>query len=186
MINISLDIDGTISEYPLHWLAFLNTRLESNFISTDEAKRVLGLKEYKKNKDLYRKSEEKYSIPIKSEFISLANTIYRFGGKVFINSQRPFSKYPSMLKSTSDWLKKSNFPFESIHEKTVSNLKHQEIKYHFDDEMVECLRLSKILSIEKLFLINQINNQICFQSRIVEINPKISIHQIIEFIFANQ
>lgn len=183
MTIVSLDIDGTISEYPLHWLEFLNESFGYNFSSIDQAKKFLGQDSYKEKKDIYRRSESKYSIPIRNEFIRLAIEIYQRGGKIFINSQRPFSEYPSMLKSTSDWLNKNNFPFETIQEKSIKNLEKQQIKFHFDNEINECLRLSNIKSIKNFFLIGQDQNQGSFNSRIIEINSKVLYQRVIDLMF---
>jgi hypothetical protein len=185
VINVSLDIDGTISDYPFHWLEYIKVKTGLNFLTVNDAKKTLGLAKYNQVKDLYRQSEDKYSIPIRNQLRVLATDVYKMGGKVFINSRRPFNDYPSMLNLTREWLTSNNLPFESIQAKSEFNLLSQKIMYHFDDEMSECNRLHKVISIKKIFLISPTCEVSNFDHKIIEINPYFSVDSLIGYMINN-
>jgi hypothetical protein len=185
VINVSLDIDGTISDYPVHWLNYIKSKTGLNFLTVNDAKKSLGLAKYNEIKNLYRKSEEKYSIPVRNHLRILATDVYKIGGKVFINSRRPFADYPSMLNSTREWLSSNNLPFESIQTKSEFNLSSQQIMYHFDDEISECYRLQKVNSIKKFFLISPTCDSSNFNDKIIEISPYFSVDSLLGYMINN-
>lgn len=150
----SFDIDGTLTEYPTHWMNYLNRLNKSNFKNVNQAKIILGRQTYSSTKDSYRKSEEKYLLPVRSEMMEATQLIYKLGGKVFINSSRPFENYPDMKEKTTNWLRNNNFQFESVEKKTKENFDKQKVDFHFDDEIMECLRLSRTTKLKKVYLIH--------------------------------
>jgi len=185
MINVSLDIDGTISDYPIHWLNYIRSKTGLNFLTVNAAKISLGLAKYNQIKNLYRESEDKYSIPVRDHLRILATDVYKTGGKVYINSRRPFADYPSMLNLTRQWLISNNLPFESIQTKSDLNLSRQNIMYHFDDEISECYRLQKVNSIKKFFLISPSCDISNFNDKIIEISPNFSVDSLLGYMIDN-
>jgi hypothetical protein len=153
-MNISIDIDGTISDYPRYWLNFLNAYTMLDFTSTTEARQFLGTKEYERIKLLWREGPENL-IPIRDEFKELTHELYKNGCLVFVNSRRPYDQIPSMRKKNIDWLRTQGCKFEDIQVKTNSNLLDQNVEYHIDDEIEEALRIAQLKSIKKVFLLTE-------------------------------
>ncbi len=151
--NFSFDIDGTISDYPDYWLKFLLHLTGEEFASTFDAKSRLGLDLYDKYKTEWRLGPGKYEIPIHREILELADAIYDAGGRVFINSQRPFHKFPQMREKTINWLRLNKFQFEDVGPKSLAALTSQQISYHIDDEIAEALRLKSVPTVIKVILI---------------------------------
>lgn len=151
--NFSFDIDGTISDYPDYWLKFLSARAGEEFSSTSNAKSALGQDLYQAYKTQWRLGSEKYEIPIRSELLELADLIYGSGGRVFINSQRPFSLFPQMREKTIDWLSRNRFKFEDVGPKTLNSLSKQQITCHIDDESTEAIRLLGVPTFSRVILI---------------------------------
>jgi hypothetical protein len=151
--NISFDIDGTISDYPDYWLKFLSTRAGVEFSTTSSAKSVLGLDLYQEYKTQWRLGSEKYEIPVRSELLKLADLIYDSGGRVFINSQRPFNLFPQMRERTIDWLSRNRFKFEDVAPKTLTSLSKQQVTCHIDDESIEAFRLMGVPTLSRVILI---------------------------------
>ena len=183
MLSVSIDIDGTISEYPKYWLEFIKRDIGIQFVSVESAKKSLGKNEYSRLKNLYRNGSAKYSIPIRNEMLELANTIYKNGGQVFVNSRRPFNEYPQMLNRTKDWLTGHGFPFESIQEKSEDNLRMQKVIYHLDDELEECARIETISTIKKFFFITSESFEQNLPDRFVKVDPNSGLNLVVRHIF---
>lgn len=149
----SLDIDGTISDYPDHWLKFLSSRVGEEFTSTSMAKSILGLSLYYEHKRAWRLGPEKYQIPVRNELLEFTRAIYKAGGQVFINSQRPFDKYPAMREQTIEWLNLNGFYFEDVGPKSIQAVNNQAAIYHLDDEISEALRIAHAPRIKRVGLI---------------------------------
>ena len=151
--NFSFDIDGTISDYPDYWLKFLSARAGIEFSTTLSAKSALGLDLYEEYKTQWRLGSEKYEIPVRSELLKLADLIYDSGGRVFINSRRPFSLFPQMREKTIDWLNRNGLKFEDVGPKTLTSLSKQQVICHLDDEPKEAFRLMGVPTLSRVFLI---------------------------------
>lgn len=183
MLRISIDIDGTISEYPKYWLEFIKENIGIQFVSVESAKKILGKTEYSRLKDLYRNSDSKYSIPIRHEMLEIANTIYKNSGQVFVNSRRPFKEYPDMLNRTGNWLSGHGFPFESIQEKSKDNLRRQKVIYHLDDEIEECIRLETVSTIKNFFLLTSELFEQNLSHRFIKVDPSSELNLVKRHIF---
>lgn len=146
MLNISLDIDGVVSEYPEHFLEFLSIETGRTFQDLLACKRELGADLYENVKSKYRLSTFKYEIPLKQGMVELSQEIYSQGAKIFIHSSRPFKEYPNMQRSTSKWLLSSGFQFERVAEKNLKNIIESSCSVHVDDEIQEIKRLQANIS----------------------------------------
>lgn len=166
--NFSFDIDGTISDYPDYWLKFLASRTGEEFASTVDAKSRLGADLYNEHKTQWRLGPEKYEIPLRREVLELAGAIYDSGGRVFINSQRPFHKFPQMREKTINWLRLNEFQFEDVGPKSFANLIKQQVSYHIDDEPAEALRLVHVPSVRRVIVICKDDAE--FRQKSLEIN----------------
>ncbi len=166
--NFSFDIDGTISDYPDYWLKYLMNRTGEEYKSTSIAKSTLGLDLYQEYKTQWRLGSEKYEIPIRSELQMLASQIYSSGGRVFINSQRPFHLFSQMREKTIDWLEQNKFQFEDVGPKSLAALSKQKVVYHIDDEPAEAFRLLGVPTLRRVILISKDDNEFIQKSQ--EIN----------------
>jgi hypothetical protein len=140
-MRISFDIDGTVTDYPKHWLNYLNQKVGSAFIEVRQAKVILGNETYSRIKHEYRMGPEKYLQPVCEVMVRLSHEIYELGGMVFFNSSRPFDRYPEMLQKTSTWLSHYGFLFEQIYLKNGSNMNDLKIDIHLEDELSEVERI---------------------------------------------
>jgi hypothetical protein len=138
---ISLDIDGVLNFYPDCWLEFLFLQAGVWYKTKEEAKNKLGLNNYKLYKDQYRRSEFKANLPVRNEWISIANQFVKSGFEVIISTSRPImsEKYPLLYDLTWQWLMKNDLKFSSIIFKDESLTYHSHIKneilFHVDDEV---------------------------------------------------
>jgi hypothetical protein len=155
VLTVSIDIDGTISEYPKYWLMYLESKTGIEFETTTNARIVIGDQLYEELKDKWRKGPEKYNVPIFKEAIELSKSIYLSGGIIFMNTQRPLSRYPNMRAMTMTWLENNDFCFEDVQEKTALNLKKQGASIHIDNEISEALRIAKIDTINAVILVDE-------------------------------
>ena len=133
---ISLDIDGTVADYPRHWLQYLNTKLESSFSKTSEARQSLGVRMYEKLKSEWRNGPE-YEIPIREEMKTLTSKVYSEGFDIVISTRRPLEKFPNMQDQISRWLLKNDLPQECVQKKTLENFVRFKVLCHIDDEYSE-------------------------------------------------
>jgi hypothetical protein len=145
-LNISFDIDGTLTNYPNHWLDFVYKKTGLLFLDTLPAKEKLGVSEYQRLKNEYRTSEVKYEQLIQPEMKTLNHELNRLGHKIHFNSSRPFDEYSNMLERTESWLITQGMQFESVGSKTPERLKNQAVDMHIDDEIIEINRLYKRLA----------------------------------------
>jgi hypothetical protein len=152
-MNFSFDIDGTLTDYPRHWLAFIEINLGMKFESVSEAKEKLGVNVYSQIKHEYRLSEEKFKEPIRENLIDLSQKIYERKNLIYIHSSRPFSKYPNMMSKTAKWLQKSGFRFEKIDSKNIHNFIKYEIDYHIENEIEHCFPLLELDYLKGILLI---------------------------------
>jgi hypothetical protein len=155
MLNkiISIDIDGTLTDYPKPWLSFLGTQVGQEFNSVFSAKNTIGFENYRYYKRLWRISPEKYSVPVRIEMKELVEFIYSQHGKVHLNTSRPFDHYPQMHKQTTDWLIRNSIRFESLNKKSVGILEKQGVRFHIDDQITELNRLSNVKHLKYLILL---------------------------------
>lgn len=165
-IKVSFDIDGTISEYPKFWLDYILKQTGNNFNDINQAKNLLGVREYKELKSTYRDSEDKFLIPVRDEIVKLSKIIYKMGGEVYINSTRPFKEYPNMIGRTTEWLLRNGLMFEDVGSKTVENLMKQKCIFHVDDEIVDCLKIAELKTIKKVFLLEKSISDVFINSKI--------------------
>jgi hypothetical protein len=136
MLKVSFDIDGVISDYPIHFLDYVYIQLSKRFTDLHACKSILGIEIYEEMKARYRQSTFKYQIPIHSEIVEISKDIYRNGGQVSVHSSRPFTSYPNMLRNTTDWLVNGGMSFEKISEKTLTNIVANRCQVHVDDEIL--------------------------------------------------
>ena len=148
-MNISFDIDGTLTEYPTNWLEFLYIQTGLRFHDTQFAKQQLGLDKYWEIKHVYRESEFKFEQTILPKMRILNSELHKLGYSIHFNSSRPFADYPNMLSRTETWLSRNGMIFDSVGTKSPERLKSQAVKVHIDDEISEVNRLlSNKLAIE--------------------------------------
>ena len=178
---VSFDIDGVISDYPRFYLEFIFQKTGESVANIYQAKQVLGQIKYNEIKTEYRKSKEKYSIPIRAELIDLSNTIYGMGGTVFINSRRPFNEFPQMLNKTNEWLSKNGINFESVNSKTLENLVNQNCIFHIDDEPEDAIKIIRLKSIVKVFLLETGSKTLFTEPRI----EHVMLNQLTEVVVTN-
>lgn len=150
---VSIDIDGTLTDYPKPWLSFLRTQTGQDFDSVFSAKNAIGLKNYDYYKHLWRISPEKYSVQIRREMKELIEYIYGQQGKVYLNTSRPFEQYQQMHKQTTDWLTRNGIRFEGVNKKSLRNLENQGVRFHIDDQITELNRLSNAKHLKYLVLV---------------------------------
>lgn len=150
---VSIDIDGTLTDYPKPWLNFLRTQTSQDFDSVFSAKNAIGLKNYYYYKHLWRISPEKYSVQIRREMKDLIEYIYSQQGKVYLNTSRPFDHYQQMHKQTTDWLTRNGIRFEGLNKKSLRNLENQGVRFHIDDQITELNRLSNAKHLKYLILV---------------------------------
>ena len=155
VLTFSIDIDGTISEYPKYWLTYLESKTGIKFETPTNARTVIGDKLYEVLKDNWRRGPEKFDVPIFEEAIELSKNIYSSGGIIFMNTQRPLSEYPNMRAMTISWLMNNDFCFEDVQEKTALNLMKQGASVHIDNELSEALKIEKVDTIKTIFLIDE-------------------------------
>jgi hypothetical protein len=183
-MNFSFDIDGTLTDYPQHWLTFIKLNSGRHFKSIKEAKEELGLNVYSKIKHEYRSSEYKFQDPVRESMIELSKKIYEHKNLVYVHSSRPFSKYPQMMSNTSKWLENSGFRFEKIDSKNLQNFLRYEINYHIENELLHCLPLLKSDFLKGILLIDQpVNNSIA-EEKIIAIELDSLSDYILEIILA--
>jgi hypothetical protein len=168
-MNFSFDIDGTLTNYPEHWLAFIDLNLGRKFKSVNEAKEELGISVYSQIKHEYRLSEYKFQEPIRESLIELSQKIYDYKNFIYVHSSRPFSKYPQMLSKTSKWLESSGFRFENVDSKNLQNFVKYRIDYHVENEIEHCYSLLKTDFLKGIFLIDQPVNTFIEEKRIIKI-----------------
>ena len=148
-MNISFDIDGTLTEYPSNWLEFLYIQTGQRFLDTQFAKQQLGLDKYQEIKHVYRESDFKFEQAILPQMKILNAELHQSGFSIHFNSSRPFADYPSMLSRTETWLSRNGMIFDSVGTKSPERLKSQAVRVHIDDEIAEVNRLlSNGLAIE--------------------------------------
>ncbi len=168
-MNFSFDIDGTLTNYPQHWLTFIEINLGKNFKSIDEAKKELGIQVYSEIKHKYRLSEYKFQEPIRKNLIDLSEEIYKGKNLIYVHSSRPFSQYPQMMSSTYEWLKASGFRFEKIDSKNLPNFVKYGIEYHVENELEHCNSLLEANFLKGIFLIDESTNDVVHDKRIIPI-----------------
>lgn len=154
----SIDIDGTLTDYPTEWLNFIHKKTGNLFDSTLDAKNILGNKSYKSLKHDYRISDEKYEINIKNEAKDFIKKIKKLGCRVIISSSRPFETYKNMMSKTKLWLINNDVHFDDLISK--NELASIKINYHIDNEMSEIERLSKLIKYKKNFYFIYLNQNI--------------------------
>ena len=138
---ISLDIDGTITNYTQHWLDHIEQKTGKKFGLTKHAKSELGHPLYAELKHSYRLGPEKFDQPVIQSMRDLTHELYRKGVKIYFNSSRPFEKYPKMQQATRLWLKGHDMMFEDVQKKSGRNLNLQRVQIHVDDEISEMERM---------------------------------------------
>jgi len=149
----SIDIDGTLTDYPKPWLNFLRTQVGQDFDSVFSAKNIIGLKNYDYYKHLWRISPEKYSVPVRIEMKELIEYVYSQQGKVYLNTSRPFDHYQQMHRQTTDWLIRNGIRFEGLNKKSVRILDNQGVRFLIDDQITELNRLANIKHLKYLILV---------------------------------
>jgi hypothetical protein len=159
MTTISLDIDGTISDYPQYWLAFLENATGKKFKYTIEAKLYLGNKYYEELKTVWRTGPE-FEIPIYEEMKTLSEHIYSLGGKVYVNTRRPLHSFPKMKENTVQWLQKNKLKFEDVQVKSFDNFEKQKIELHIDDEESEVIKYANRIFPKSLILLSDLDIKI--------------------------
>jgi len=152
----SFDIDGTLTNYPVEWLDYIKRNTGIKFNSTQDARDKLGAK-YDELKNMYRLSEEKYTLPILDDAKRLIEQIYNTGGSIIISSSRPFDRYNFMKEKTANWLGHNGIRFEELISK--STIAHHNVDIHIDDELEQIYLLSQN-KFTKFILINKKNSPI--------------------------
>ena len=153
---ISLDIDGTVSEYPQYWLSYLNSRLKSDFKTTAKARLEIGLELYEEVKTEWRHGPE-YEIPTRDEIKVLSKIIYSEGFKIVMSTRRPIRRFPNMEKKISEWLTRNHIHHEAIQEKSRENFSKFQVTCHIDDEYSEIEKYMKSRYPKKLIWIRDPN-----------------------------
>lgn len=130
--TVSFDIDGILNNYPKCFLDYVNASKKIKFRSIDHIKKS-SLKNYKKLKDSYRKSNYKYNLYISKKLVNIINK-FSLHYTVLIITTRPFTKYKKMYRKTFLWLKKNNIKNFKLCSKKKSIFKKNKVLLHIDDK----------------------------------------------------
>lgn len=145
---ISLDIDGVLTDYPNCWLHFLEDAVGQKFNTIGDAKLSLGRKKYSEVKAVYRASDCKANLKIKSEARRFLDFFADRGFEFIIATSRPIldPTYPSLMALTKDWAHKNvqlncNVFYKDLSLSCIPHL--QDLNFHVDDELKYAAAYSK-------------------------------------------
>ena len=157
--RISFDIDGVIVDYPRIWLDYLEIQTGIQFISTDEARDVLG-STYTLHKNEYRVSDYKYSRPIKPEAKFLNDLVMSLGMLSVVHTSRLQREFHAPKERISTWLASGNFHHSGVYPKTKQMFQENKPMLHLDDDAELCIEMSEWGLSTKFIYFNGILTQV--------------------------
>lgn len=109
---IGIDIDGCLSEYPKHYLNWVNLNYGTNYKSIKQMKSSIGRSRYDNYKNLYRKSGYKRTLPLIDKSAETIAHFNHIGYQTWIITTRP--KIDPVEPDTLFWLQKKGIIYQNI------------------------------------------------------------------------
>lgn len=178
---ISTDIDGCLSEYPLHFLNWVKNETGVSYPTLESLKTSRSKKDYEILKHGYRTSGVKRNLPIIPYARNVLSSLVKKGFELCVITSRP--KWEPVYSDTVFWLGKNNIPYSELYfSKQKMKLLERKGLENFgiiiDDDYELLRKIAKKTKGIKLFHLNGYNKN-RFDKGIYRVNDWISIGKLL-------
>jgi hypothetical protein len=117
---VAIDIDGTLGDYHLHFIRFLEGYYGRPFPygweGNGDWEAFLGLsrQEYRDAKLAYRQGGGKRTMPAHRGAKALADACRQAGAEIWITTTRPWMRLDNIDPDTREWLSRNQIPYDHI------------------------------------------------------------------------
>ena len=108
------DIDDTLSHSTKFWIDFVNKKAGTNFKSLTQMKNNLSYNYYRNIKHEFRTSGIKVHIPVRKEAKKVLYELLKLEYTIIMMTARPFDIYKKLFKTTTEWLRRNELPYDGI------------------------------------------------------------------------
>jgi len=179
---VATDIDGCLSEYPKHFLNWVEKYEGNKFIDILDLKNSRSEEEYEILKNTYRNSGIKRTLPLLDQAQKTLTEISRQGYKLCVVTTRP--KTEPVYTDTEYWLNNNDIPYDELQftnnkvsyflEKGIDNF-----EIIIDDDYEVIKRIASLSSNTKAIYFNK-NIEEGYSNNIYTVNNWLSIKKILK------